>query len=455
MTREEVIARILQNSNIENMGDVPFGTSPVETLEDYPYSLPAGGNGSFKVANAGGAAMASAQSYGGTRGGGFMFPSLNNAPPVEEYEAEDAAAENAAEQAAEQAAAQAAQKRQAQQLAKPEYQSKDITFEKPQAQAQEDFEALKMRGAKAIEELHNRRARSEDTLTAAEMANASEARQMEMGRFSENAIQETVRQKNPTATEPVIQSKAREIAEKIKYTAEPINERDFEIKYGDWRNEPSLELPESKGRGKTQVASTGRNFADVSSIKNTERTIEGSGSVGLNKPIKDNRNIVQRALDYLSKPQAAQDITIGLLAGSNFGQPAQAVMPDNVVQFPSPAKAVTPSSSGGNVLQFPMRQAAGINPFAGDIVDQMSKLAKPLDMSGMQRTGYTFNPVKWNSDSRSVDAITSAAPKIPAVSVPSLSSTIKSAAESVVSKLNAAKTNTQKLTTKEKRLGGL
>ena len=85
----------------------------------------------------------------------------------------------------------------------------------------------------------------------------------------------------------------------------------------------------------------------------------------------------------------------------------------------------------------------------------MSKLAQPLDMSGFSKTSYTFNPVKWNADSRSVDAITSAAPKIPAVSVPSISSTIKSAAESVVSKLNAAKTNTQKLTTKEKRLGGL
>lgn len=449
MTRDEVIARILQNSNIENMGDVPAGASPVETLEDYPYSLPAGGNGSFNVANAGGAAMASAQSYGGSRGGGgFMLPSLGGVPPVEEYSAEDAeqAAENAAEQAAEQAAEnaaekvaeQAAQLRQAQQLQKADYKSEDITFEKPQVQA--DFNAIRMRGADALKEM---RAQDEDTLTAAEMANAAEARQIEKGRFSEDAIQETVRQKNPDATESDILAKAREIADKVKYTAEPVDERDFEIKYGDWRNAPALELPE----GKTQVAATGRNFADVSSIKNTEKTIEGSSSVGLNKPIKENRNVFKRALDYLSKPQAAQDITIGILAGSNFGQPAQSVVPDNVVQFPSGAKAVTPSA-GGNVLQFPIKQAAGVNPFAGDIVDQMSRLAQPLDMSGLSKTSYTFNPVRWNADSRSVDAITSTTPKISAGS-------IKSAAESVASKLNAAKTNTQKLTTKEKRLGGL
>lgn len=468
MTRDEVIARILQNSNIENMGDVPAGTSPVETLEDYPYSLPAGGNGSFNVANAGGAAMASAQSYGGSRGGGgFMLPSLGGMSPVEEYSAEDAAdqadeqaaeqaAEQEAEQAVEKAAEQAAQQRQAQQLQKADYKSEDITFEKPQAQA--DFNAVRMRGADALEEMRSRRAQDEDTLTAAEMANAAEARQMEMGRFSEDSIQETVRQKNPNATESDIVSKVREIAEKVKYTAEPVEERDFEIQYGDWRNAPALELPEGQGtygRGKTQVAATGRNFSDVSSIKNTEKTIEGSSSVGLNKPIKENKNVFQRALDYLSKPQAAQNITIGLLAGSNFGQPAQAVMPDNVVQFPSTAKAVTPSSAGGNVLQFPVRQAAGVNPFAGDIVDQMTRLAQPLDMSGFSKTSYTFNPVKWNADSRSVDAITSAAPKIPAVSVPSIAGSIKSAAESVAGKLNAAKANTQKLTTKEKRLGGL
>lgn len=443
MTRDEVIARILQNSNIENIGDVPAGTSPIENLEDYPYSLPAGGNGSFKVANAGGAAMASAQSYGGTRGGGFMFPSIpsfdglnsENEPEYAyqtETEPEYATVSEAELERLRAAARESVPERAVEPQLVPEGASapvpeglktgyRQLTVD---AKAQPAIEGLYQRGQAAVEAMKRQGAiKRGELLTQEEMQAAADAIEYNgQGRFSNLAkLENIVKAENPNASESEVKTKAEAIAKQVFQSAEPYaNSKENEIvKKGVLQKTPdfsSFKIPSTTVDAISSAAPVYRN-------EMKQKTIE--------QPVQE-KGIVSRALDWLARPETPVELTSTIFGLGAIGSAAAS-------SFPAHGAALSPSFG-----------------FGGDSVSRaLEKQAQPLDMSGMQRTGYTFNPVRWNSDSRSVDAITSAAPKIPAVSVPSISRTIKSAAESVVSKLNAAKTNTQKLTTKEKRLGGL
>lgn len=460
MTREEIINRIFQNSGISELGEVPFDTSHVETLEDYPYSLPSGASGGFNVPSGGSVGVVGAQSFGGGRGGGgfpLMLPNLSGSQPesAEEYtqkysdaKALEYAAQNAQEYAAEgaESAAERARKaeRDRQAVQEIKEQSADITFEKPQVKT--DFEQIRARGAEAVEQMRKQgEILRGERLSAEQMANAPEAKQMQFGRFADTAkTEQAVRRANPNADAQQIKAKAEEIAEKSR-SAEPIKQEDLQITYKDYRT-PQLErIKETAsgtfGRNQTQVAVSGRDFSDVNAIKNYERNIQGVSSVSPNKPIEDKRNVFQRAFDYMTKTakESAENPLIGLGA-YGMAAPALAALPvaapaavtaSNVLSFPTAAKVATAASTiGGTVLKFPTSAAA-------------------------ERTNYNFSPVQWNPGTRTIDAITSAAPKIASVSAPSISSGVLSAAERVVNKLNQSRTNTQKLTTKEKRLGGL
>lgn len=466
MTRDEIIKRIFQNSGIESIGDVPFGTSPVENLDDYPYSLPASASGEFNVSSGGSVGIVGAQSFGGGRGGGFgfpfMFPNLSGTQPesaeefAEEYANEYAAergAESAAESAAEStSAAERARKaeRDRQAVQEIKERSADITFEKPQIKT--DFEQIRARGSEAVEEMRRQgEIQRGERLSAEQMTNAPEVTQMQFGRFADNArTEQAVRRSNPNADAQQIKAKAEEIVEKSRSSADPITQEDLEITYKDYRT-PQLERIKEKasgtfGRDQTQVAVSGRDFSDVNAIKNYERNIQGVSSVSPNKPIDDKRNVFQRfkdfATEYAEKSHSPQYL-LADIGAYGLAAPALAALPvaavsapaavtaSNVLSFPTAAKVATAASTiGGTVLKFPTSAAA-------------------------ERTNYNFSPVQWNSGTRTVDAITSAAPKIASVSAPSISSGVVSAAERVVNKLNQNKTNTQKLTTKEKRLGGL
>lgn len=464
MTREEIINRIYQNSGISELGEVPFGTSPIETLEDYPYSLPAGASGAFRVPSGGSVGAVGAQSFGGGRGGGLgfplMLPNLSGSQPesAEEYAQEYAdakaleyAAQNAQESAAENAAQKQAQERAAQQIGKEDYKSIDITFEKPQIKTAS--EEIRARGEKALEDLREaREIRSGERLSAQQMASAPEAQQMQFGRFADNAtIENAVRAKNPEANAQEVKAKAQEVAERMQNSAEPIEEKELEIKRGEWRTSPQLELPQRSGsfnRGQTQVAVTGRDFSNVDAIKNYERNLQGVSSVSPNQKIQDNRNVFQKAFDYMTKTARESAENPLLVSGAYLGAtPALAALP-----LSGASAAVAPVAS--NVLQFPTaaKVASGAAGAAGTVLNFASRAAAEAPVS----SGYgRFAPTVWNADTRSVDAITSAAPKANPVSTPSLSSGVQSAAQNVVNKLNQIRTNTQKLTTKEKRLGGL
>ena len=442
MTREEIINRIFQNSGISELGEVPFGTSPVETLEDYPYSLPAGASGAFNVPSGGSVGAVGAQSFGGRRGGGgfpLMLPNLSGSQPesAEEYAQEysdakalEYAAQNAQESAAESAAQKQAQERAAQRIGKEDYKSIDITFEKPQIKIE-----------------------SGERLSAQQMANAPEAQQMQFGRFADNAkIENAIRAKNPEANAQEVKTKAQEIAERRKNSAEPIEEKELEITRGEWRTTPQIELPQKSGsfdRGQTQVAVSGRDFSDVNAIKNYERNLQGVSSVSPNQKIQDNRNVFQKAFDYMTKTAQQSAENPLLISGAYLGAaPALAALP-----LSGASAAVAPVAS--NVLQFPTaaKVASGAAGAAGTVLNFASRAAAESPVS----SGYgRFAPTVWNADTRSVDAITSAAPKVTTpVSAPSLSSGLQTAAQNVVNKLNQIRTNTNKLTTKEKRLGGL
>lgn len=464
MTREEIINRIYQNSGISELGEVPFGTSPIETLEDYPYSLPVGAAGSFNVPSGGSVGAVAAQSFGGGRGGGFGFPMLPNLSGTQPESAEEfaeeyaneyaqerahSAADSAAESAAERAR-KAERDRQAVQEIKER--SADITFEKPQIKT--DFEQIRARGAEAVEEMRKQgEILRGERLSAEQMASAPEAQQMQFGRFADTApIEHAVRSENPYADTQQIKDKAEEIAEKMRGSAEPIKQKDLKITYKDFRL-PQLEgLKETTtgtfGRGQTQVAVTGRDFSNVDAIKNYERNIQGVSSVSPNQKIQDNRNVFQKAFDYMTKT-AQESAENPLLGVASYGlvAPALAALP-----LSGASAAVAPVAS--NVLQFPTaaKVASSAAGAAGTVLNFASRAAAESPTT----SGYgRFAPVTWNAQTRNVDAISSAAPKATPVSTPSLSYGVQSAAQNVVNKLNQIRTNTQKLTTKEKRLGGL
>ena len=471
MTREEIIKRIFQNSGIESIGDVPFGTSPVENLEDYPYSLPASAYGEFNVPSGGSVGAVGAQSFGGGRGGGgfpLMLPNLSGSQPesAEEYAQEysdakalEYAAQNAQEYAAEgaESAADRARKAERDKQAVQEIKEKsaDITFERPQIKT--DFEQIRARGAEAVEEMRKQgEILRGERLSADQMASAPEAQQMQFGRFADTAqTEQAVRRANPNANAQQIKAKAEEIAEKSRSSAEPIKQEDLQITYKDLRA-PQLErIKETAsgtfGRNQTQVAVSGRDFSDVNAIKNYERNIQGTSTVSPNKPIEDKRNAFQRfkdsATEYAEKSHSPQYL-LADIGAYGLAAPALAALP-----LSGAASAAAPVAS--NVLQFPTaaKVASGAAGAAGTMLNFASRAAAESPTS----SGYgRFAPTVWNAETRSVDAITSAAPKVTTpVSTPSLSSGVKTAAQNVVNKLNQIRTNTNKLTTKEKRLGGL
>lgn len=463
MTREEIINRIYQNSGISELGEVPFDTSPVETLEDYPYSLPAGASGGFDVPSGGSVGAVGARSFGGGRGGGgfpLMLPNLSGSQPenAEEYAQEysDAKALEYAAEGAESAADRARKaERDRQAVREIKEKSADITFEKPQIKT--DFEQIRARGAEAVEEMRKQgEILRGERLSTEQMASAPEAQQMQFGRFADTArAEQAVRRANPNADAQQIKAKAEEIAEKSRSSADPITQEDLQITYKDYRT-PQLErIKEASygtfGRNQTQVAVSGRDFSDVNAIKNYERNIQGVSSVSPNKPIEDKRNVFQRfkdfATEYAEKSHSPQYL-LADIGAYGLAAPALAALP-----LSGAASAAAPVAS--NVLSFPTaaKVASGAAGAAGTVLNFASRAAAESPAS----SGYgRFAPTVWNAETRSVDAITSAAPKVTTpVSNPSLSSGIKSAAQNVANKLNEIRTNTNKLTTKEKRLGGL
>lgn len=447
MTREDIINQVLRNTSIEESEDY---------MEDYPYSRPSGQMSGWNVPLASTVGGVAAQSFGGhgVGGGGFPFlPIGTGSQPFDESYAEEFAADNAMENAAYNAAEQA----NAQQLANANANAArnaqelstelkrafayDQPLEKPQIQSDTQIFA---RGENALEEMREKgRLLRGEQLTKEQMETAKEATQMQFGRFADTAIEQQVRERNPQANEMEIKAKAEEIKEKVRNSAESIDETDFEITYKDFST------PQVEGiRDKTQVASTGRDFSDVNRIKNTERTINGTSTVGYNKPIADNRNMFQKGFDYLTKtaqqkaenplPELASYALAAPALGSIGSALSAAVAPvaSNVLQFPTAAKVASAAGTVGSaVLNFPKSAAA-----------ESSSLKS--------QTNYT--PVLWNPSTQRVDAVSSAAPKV------STTPTIKTAAEKVASALKnittpktTTSTTTQKLTTKEKRLGKL
>lgn len=440
MTREDIINQVLRNTSIEESEDY---------MEDYPYSRPSGQISGFNVPLASTVGGVAAQSFGGhgMGGGGFPFlPIGTGSQPFDESYSEEFSADNAMENAsfnaAEQANAQqlananANAARNAQELSTELKKSfaYDQPLEKPQIKSDTQIFA---RGENAVAEMREKgRLLRGEQLSKEEMESAPEVTQMQFGRFADTAIEQQVRERNPQANEMEIKAKAEEIKEKVRNSAETVKDTDFEITYKDFRT------PQVDGiRDKTQVASTGRDFSDVNRIKNTERTINGTSTVGYNKPVADNRNMFQKGFDYLTKTaQQKAENPLPELASYALAAPALGSIGSAL------SAAVAPVAS--NVLQFPTAAAGTV----GSAVLNFPKSAAAESSSIKSQTNYT--PVLWNPSTQRVDAVSSATPKV------TTTPTIKTAAEKVASALKnittpKTTTTTQKLTTKEKRLGKL
>lgn len=446
MTREDIINQVLRNTSIEESEDY---------MEDYPYSRPSGQMSGFNVPLASTVGGVAAQSFGG-HGMGGGFPMLPNFGGISEFPSDgDFAAENAAEMAAELATAaemagaaelanaNANAARNAQEMSeqlKRQY-VYDSPLEKPQAQTQSASD-LFARGQQAVEEMREKgQVLRGERLTKEQMESAQEVTPMQYGRFADGAIEEQVRARNPQANALEIKAKAEEIKEKVRNSAETVKESDFEITYKDVRqpNVSGVKEVGTFGRVTTGANSVGRNF-EVS--KEAQRETEKPKNP---TPSQTQPNLLQRVWDFVSRPDAAQQLTIGALATSNFDTISHALPANNVIQFPTAAKASAPLS-----------QAAGA--FSGDIIDQMSKLALPIDTRGIsdvvkasKTTAQPKTITQWNPTTRTVNTVTPVQVQTP---------TIKTAAEKVASALKnittpKTTTSTQKLTTKEKRLGKL
>lgn len=138
-------------------------------------------------------------------------------------------------------------------------------------------------------------------------------------------------------------------------------------------------IDERYGRGKTEVASTGRNFTNTDSILKTEKTIEGSASSGKNfaEPAPVRQNFIDYALNYqtsknesaLANPLKAAATEIGSAAlaapaigaiGALGASAAATPIASNILQFPTPAAQVAQAASkpASNILQFAPRAAS-------------------------------------------------------------------------------------------------
>lgn len=142
-------------------------------------------------------------------------------------------------------------------------------------------------------------------------------------------------------------------------------------------------VDERTGRGKTEVASTGRNFSDPQSILKTEKTIEGSGSSGKNfsEPAPVRQSFLDYAMNYqknkneaaLANPLQAAATEIGSAAlsapaigaigalGASAAIPAAATpIASNILQFPTQTAQVAQAASkpASNILQFAPRAAS-------------------------------------------------------------------------------------------------
>lgn len=142
-------------------------------------------------------------------------------------------------------------------------------------------------------------------------------------------------------------------------------------------------VDERYGRGKTEVASTGRNFSDPESILKTEKTIEGSGSSGKNfsEPAPVRQSFLDYTLNYqknkneaaLANPLQAAATEIGSAAlaapaigaigalGASAAIPAAATpIASNILRFPQQTAQVAQAASkpASNILQFAPRAAS-------------------------------------------------------------------------------------------------
>ena len=119
-------------------------------------------------------------------------------------------------------------------------------------------------------------------------------------------------------------------------------------------------IDERYGRGKTEVASTGRNFANADSVLKTEKTIGGSTSSGKNfaEPAPVRQNFIDYALNYQTRKNEAALANPVQAAATEIGSAALAAPAVSAIGALGAAAipaAATPIAS--NILQFPTQTA--------------------------------------------------------------------------------------------------
>lgn len=444
MTREEVLNLILHRSGMGEEGD---SSSP------YPYSRPVAMGGEFNVPLASTVSGVAAQSYGGRGlGGGFPFlplPSFGNLSPEnqEEYAYQtETEPEYATVSEAEFERSRAAEGALAPEgvLVPEGALAPEGVFDPEGALAPEGIkngyrqltvdsqlqtatEGLEARGKAAVEEMKKQgEILRGERLSEEQMDSAQEVAVYNgLGRFSNIAqIENVVRAQNPDANASEVKAKSEEIARKLAGSAEPITEKDVEIKRDVLQTTPNF--------SGFRIPST-----TVDTVSSAAPVYKGAYSKQkeLQPETQQNKGFVSKALDWLSRPESATEITSAAFGLGFIGNAAASALP----------------AFGGNSA---LGSAFGLG---GDSVSRvMMEQAQPIDFSPMTKSSITFNPVKWNAETRSVETIPNTAPKVTTpVFTPSVPSGLQTAAQNVVNKLNQIRTNTNKLTTKEKRLGEL
>ena len=404
MDRNEILKRVFSNSGLTEMEEgYPSSTLPTPS-EQYPYSRPQGREWAYNPPSPGSVTPGPAQWYGGKTGaGGLILPSGSGISPIPgEMPAEIPMEVPLAQPAAQPQAKPAEQPKEAQQ---PQQAEKPKVNPKYNAQplAQPEVKPYTKPEVKPEARPYEQPVQYPETIPVKEYPEVRPYEQPVQYPETMPVIEPIRKRELQPEEKPLEQPAPVPIVPAPKPVEVPVEEPQIKpepnpqpkpmatpIPFPKRKTEPvPVEEPDEYERAaKTEVAVTGRNFADKNNILETERTIEGVSTAG--KKIAEGTkekasppNFFEYAWNYqknkneeaLANPLKAAAVELGSAAGvygignaigTALAVPAAATpIASNILQFPTTQAATIPAETsatlGGKILQFAPRapMAAG------------------------------------------------------------------------------------------------
>ena len=505
MDRNEILKRVFSNSGLSEMEEgYPSSTLPAPS-EQYPYSRPQGREWAYNPPSVGSVTPGPAQWYGGKTGaGGLILPSGSGISPIPgEMPSEIPMNVPLAQPAAQPQAKPAEQPKEAQQpqqaekpKVNPKYNAQPLAqpevkpYTKPEVKPAEQPESIPVKEYPEVKP-YEQPVQYPETMPVIEPIKRREPLPQEMPEVKPERIPikeypEVKPYEQPVQypeTMPIIEPiKKRELQPEEKPLEQPApipivpapkpvevpveepqikpepnpqpNPIPTPIPFPKRKTEPvPIEEPDEYERAaKTEVAVTGRNFADKNNILETERTIEGVSTAGKKiaegtKEKSSPPNFFEYAWNYqknkneeaLANPLKAAAVELGSAAGvygignaigTALAIPAAATpIASNILQFPTPQTATvtaeTSAALGNKILQFAPRAAGAA-----------AAVASVLPGSVAAESNWNPQTQKYTQPTNKVNNKAMATPSTP--STPASTPLTPSSVSNLLNKLNSA-----------------